>query len=77
MELQYNEYVISDDPRRIDVSTVIEFLATSYWGHKRSPEIIRTSIERSTCYGVYLYAKYGFEDDPGKFMRRLPQARRS
>lgn len=140
MEVQYNGYVISDDSQRIDVSTVIDFLATSYWGNKRSPERIRTSIQHSTCYGVYdqdkmiafarlitdgattyylcdvfvledyrgqgiskklievitsapelewmsgvlatldahgLYAKYGFKQEPDRFMRRLPQARQS
>jgi len=53
MELQYKEYVISDDKRRIDVQTVLDFLAASYWANKRSPEKIKKSIENSVCYGVY------------------------
>lgn len=53
MELQYKEYVISDDKRRIDVQTVLDFLASSYWASKRSPEKIKKSIENSVCYGVY------------------------
>jgi len=53
MELLYKEYVISDDKRRIDVQTVLDFLASSYWACKRSPEKIKKSIENSVCYGVY------------------------
>lgn len=53
MEGIYQKYVISDDPTRIDVETVVDFLATSYWANKRPPEKIRQSIQNSLCYGVY------------------------
>ncbi|MFD0713054.1 GNAT family N-acetyltransferase [Paenibacillus sp. GCM10027626] len=53
METSFGQYVISDDKQRIDVQIVIDFLATSYWASKRTPEKIRQSIENSLCYGVY------------------------
>ncbi|MFF2015837.1 GNAT family N-acetyltransferase [Paenibacillus sp. NPDC058177] len=53
MEYPFKEYVISDDQERVHVPTVIDFLATSYWANKRSPEKIKKSIQNSVCYGVY------------------------
>ncbi|MFC3746566.1 GNAT family N-acetyltransferase [Paenibacillus sp. GCM10012306] len=53
MEYPFKEYVISDDQQRIHVPTVIDFVTTSYWGNKRSPEKIKKSIQNSFCYGVY------------------------
>lgn len=53
MEILYKQYVISDDKSRINVQTVIDFLADSYWANRRSPEKIKQSIKNSICYGVY------------------------
>lgn len=53
MEVQYKNYVISDDKTRIDVQTVIDYLARSYWAHNRPVEKIKKSIANSACYGVY------------------------
>ncbi|AEI44676.1 GNAT family N-acetyltransferase [Paenibacillus mucilaginosus] len=53
METTYKQYVISDDPSKIQVETVVEFLAGSYWANLRQPERIRASIRSSVCYGVY------------------------
>lgn len=53
MEISYKHYVISDDKSRIDLQTVIDFLAESYWANRRTPEKIKKSIQNSICYGVY------------------------
>lgn len=53
MEHHFNGYVISDEQQRIDVQTVLDFLATSYWASRRSPERIKKSLANSICYGVY------------------------
>jgi len=53
VEVTYRQYVISDDKSRIDVQTVMDFLAGSYWANRRPPERIKKSIENSICYGVY------------------------
>jgi len=53
VEISFEHYVISDDKSRINVQTVIDFLAKSYWANQRPPEIIKKSIQNSICYGVY------------------------
>jgi len=53
MEVSYKDYVISDDKSKINVQTVIDFLAGSYWANRRTPEKIKKSIQNSICYGVY------------------------
>ncbi|WP_274648763.1 GNAT family N-acetyltransferase [Paenibacillus humicola] len=53
MEVSYKQYVISDDKTKINVQTVIDFLAESYWANRRPPEQIKKSIQNSLCYGVY------------------------
>ncbi|WP_426448127.1 GNAT family N-acetyltransferase [Paenibacillus sp. S-38] len=53
METTYKQYVISDDRSKIQVETVVDFLAGSYWANLRQPERIRASIRSSVCYGVY------------------------
>jgi GNAT superfamily N-acetyltransferase len=57
MEYCFKNYVISDDPQRIHLPTVLDFLATSYWASRRSAEKIKESIQNSICYGVYDGAK--------------------
>ncbi|RKN82028.1 GNAT family N-acetyltransferase [Paenibacillus ginsengarvi] len=53
MEMTYKQYVISDDRSKVNVQTVIDFLANSYWASRRSPETIQLSIQNSICYSVY------------------------
>ncbi|MEK4038910.1 GNAT family N-acetyltransferase [Paenibacillus sp. FSL F4-0122] len=53
MEVQFKEYLISDDTSRINVQTVIDFLSISYWASRRPIEKIKKSIQSSICYGVY------------------------
>ncbi|GAA3404929.1 GNAT family N-acetyltransferase [Paenibacillus hodogayensis] len=138
MEIRYKDYLITDDKSKIDKQVVLDYLARSYWGSRRTPERISRSIDNSECYGVFhdgrqigfarivtdgatvfylcdvfvledyqgqgigkklietitgseryewmtgilgtrdahgLYEQYGFERDPERFMRRVPQAR--
>lgn len=53
MEMTYKQYVISDDRSKVNVKTVVDFLATSYWASRRPPETIQLSIQNSICYSVY------------------------
>ena len=46
-------YDISDDPDRLDVGLIHEFLAASYWAKGRSRETVERSIAHSLCFGVY------------------------
>ncbi|WP_310735553.1 GNAT family N-acetyltransferase [Cohnella herbarum] len=138
IEVQFNEYSISNDKSKLDTQVILDFLATSYWANKRAPERTLKAIAACDCYGVYhgdnqvgfariitdgatmfylcdvfilkeyqghglgkklietivgnedyewmlgllgtldahgLYEQYGFEHDPNRFMKRLPQGR--
>ena len=47
------EYVISTDPRRLDLNVIHGFLAASYWAQGRSRERVSRSIEASLPFGLY------------------------
>ncbi|MGG1555280.1 GNAT family N-acetyltransferase [Paenibacillus ferrarius] len=53
MKMEWNGFLISDDPRLLNVETVVQFLGKSYWANKRSRERIDISIANSLCFGVY------------------------
>ena len=53
MEWLNGEFVISDDPARLDTDWVIGALQGTYWAGRRPEAIIRRSIEKSICFGVY------------------------
>lgn len=48
-----NEYVADDDPSRIDVDVVHEFLHAAYWSAGIPRETVARSIANSLCVGVY------------------------
>ena len=48
---------ISTDKSKLQVEVVHSFLTTSYWAKGRTLEAVKTSIEHSLCFGVYLEAK--------------------
>ncbi len=47
-------YIISTDPRRLDIQVICGFLQNSYWAKGRPRSAIKKSIEHSLCFGVYL-----------------------
>lgn len=49
-----DEYEVSCDPQRIDITLVHEFLRTSYWAEGRNREVVERSIQNSLCFGVYV-----------------------
>jgi len=52
-EVHYNDYLISNDKKRISAENVHAFLIKSYWAEKRSLDTVKKSIENSICYGVF------------------------
>ncbi len=48
-----SDYEISNDPDRIDISLVHDFLRRSYWAEGRSRETVERSIKNSLCFAVY------------------------
>lgn len=53
MREEFNEYIISNDKKLLNMQTIKEFLSRSYWANKRTAERIESSIQNSICYGVY------------------------
>ncbi len=52
-ERRHAGFLISDDPRRIDVAAAHAYLARSYWAPGIPLEVVRRSIENSLCFGAY------------------------
>ncbi len=52
-EASRDGFLVSDDPRRIDVNAVHAYLTRSYWAEGIPLEIVKRSIEHSLCFGVY------------------------
>ncbi len=47
-------YSIIDGADKMDISEVMALLAQTYWADKRPIETVKSSMEHSCCYGVYL-----------------------
>ena len=48
-----DNYSISTDKSKLDLSVIHGFLSTSYWAEDIPVEIVKKSIENSLCFGVY------------------------
>ncbi len=54
MEWQREQYSISTDKAKLDVSMIHHYLyTTAYWAVGRPMKIVRKSIENSICFGLY------------------------
>ena len=56
-EVRRGTFLISTDPDRLDVATIHDFLARSYWARGISEERVRRSIEHSLSFGLYLWER--------------------
>ena len=55
-EWHRDPYTISTDPARLDLDLIYNFLATqSYWAQGRTLDTVRTSIQHSLPFGLYLH----------------------
>lgn len=53
-EWKRGAFTISDDPARLDLPMIHEFISTqSYWGVGRPIEVVKKSIDGSVPFGVY------------------------
>ena len=49
-----NQYQISTDRSRLDVTLIHDFLRSSYWAQGIPRVVVERSIERSLCFGAFL-----------------------
>jgi GNAT superfamily N-acetyltransferase len=53
-EIQKDDYLVSDDKQKIDLTFVHEYLSKeSYWAQNIPVDVVKRSIENSISYGVY------------------------
>ena len=52
MEWQREEYVVTCDPARIDLSVVSAFLTSSYWAKGIPEDTVAKSLANSMCFGL-------------------------
>lgn len=53
MEYKRDSFIISDDPSKLDLDAICDFLSRAYWAEKRPREVIEKSIRFSLNFGVY------------------------
>jgi len=53
MEWKKDKFIISDDPVRLDLEAVCDFLSRAYWADKRPRDVIERSIQYSLNFGMY------------------------
>jgi GNAT superfamily N-acetyltransferase len=53
MTVHKDNFSISTDKSKLDISIIHDFLSHSYWSENIPKEIIQKSIEGSLCFGVY------------------------
>ncbi|HVZ65291.1 MAG TPA: GNAT family N-acetyltransferase [Lacunisphaera sp.] len=53
METRHGEYLISDDPARLDAAAIHGYLRRSYWCENIPLETVRRSLANSLCIGAY------------------------
>lgn len=56
VEQRHGDYVISDDPARLDAKAVHAYLTRSYWAQGIPLETVERSLRHSLCLGVYTSA---------------------
>lgn len=54
MEVNFNEFLISDDKNKLRIDCIFQLLSTSYWAKDRPREIVEKSLLNSMCFGIYI-----------------------
>jgi len=54
VDINFGEYIFSDNKNLISIDKVCELLGNSYWANDRKRETTIKAIENSICIGIYL-----------------------
>jgi len=52
-EQRRGEFLVSTDPRRLDLHVVHDFLTNCYWAKGISREVVERSVKHALCFGIY------------------------
>ncbi|QFS89043.1 MULTISPECIES: GNAT family N-acetyltransferase [unclassified Marinobacter] len=53
MEWRKNEYLVTDDRSKVQLEVVHRLLAATYWGDRRTREIVDRMVAGSICFSLY------------------------
>lgn len=53
MEYKRDDFLVSDDPAKLSIDAICNFLSRAYWADKRPRDVIEKSIHFSMNFGVY------------------------
>jgi GNAT superfamily N-acetyltransferase len=53
MEWYREEFVITDDRKKVQIDVVAGLLAKTYWGHKRPREVVEKLVPNSLCFSLF------------------------
>ena len=53
VEQRHGDYLITDDPARLDAKAVHAYLSCSYWAEGIPLETVERSLQNSLCLGAY------------------------
>ena len=53
MQVSHGDYLISDDPARLDIAAIHAYLTQSYWAAGIPLETVKRSVQGSLCCGIY------------------------
>ncbi len=48
-----DDFLISTDPRKLQIEVIHKFLSNSYWAKGVAFETVKKSVENSFCFGIY------------------------
>ncbi len=52
-EFSKDNFLISTDPKKLQLKVIHNFLSNSYWSKNIPFEIVQKSVENSFCFGIY------------------------
>ena len=52
-EYHRDQYTVSDDPAKLDVDAIYDFLTHCYWSEGIPREIVERAIGHSLCFGLF------------------------
>lgn len=52
-EYHKEQYLVSSDPKKLDLHAIHGYLSRSYWAEDIPFETVKRSVEHSLCFGVY------------------------
>jgi GNAT superfamily N-acetyltransferase len=48
-----DSFTISDEPERLQLEVIVDYLARAYWSNQRPRAMVEKSLKHSLCFGVY------------------------